>query len=440
MLARLARAEKRDLRFLVELWNDPAVMTSVGFPDGLGVDEDIVREQVEADGLGLLGGVLIVETLDGARIGQARLGPLDADGVCETDLKLLPGAQKHGFALELKRAMLRFLFENTRCTCVRTTPLQDNLASIRLQERVHARRVAQDVWHFDEDPGQPRPYWVYELRREDWLRSEKGGEGRRVHEGGQPVTRRRLASDLRELGLGDGELVLLHASLSSLGWVCGGEHALLLALLDVVGPDGTLIVATQTSYNSDPAEWEAPPVPASWWETICDEMPAFDPARSPSRGMGRVAELLRSWPGAHRSAHPSVSFSGIGPMAEELLREHPLDNPLGEASPLGALYAADADVLLLGCGYESCTAFHLAEHRAGVREPETAHAAAFVEGDRQWLAYEQIAYDSDEFPELGVSFERERPVARARVGEADGRLFGLRSAVDFATEALRARS
>lgn len=74
-------------------------------------------------------------------------------------------------------------------------------------------------------------------------------------------TRASLAAALRDLGVRPGETLLAHTSLSSLGWVCGGPVALVQALLDAVGPDGTLTVPTHSGDNSDPAGWSAPPVP-----------------------------------------------------------------------------------------------------------------------------------------------------------------------------------
>src|ERR1700755_3530927 len=72
----------------------------------------------------------------------------------------------------------------------------------------------------------------------------------------KPRTRTTLAADLRALGVRDGDVVLAHTAVSALGWVAGREQAVILALLDAVGPTGTLVVPTQTGSNSDPAEWQ----------------------------------------------------------------------------------------------------------------------------------------------------------------------------------------
>src|SRR5689334_19612096 len=68
-----------------------------------------------------------------------------------------------------------------------------------------------------------------------------------MNEGGL-VTRASLAADLAALGVRRGDTLLVHASLRSLGWACGGPVAVVLALRDALGPDGTLVVPAQTPY------------------------------------------------------------------------------------------------------------------------------------------------------------------------------------------------
>jgi len=132
-----------------------------------------------------------------------------------------------------------------------------------------------------------------------------------------PQTRASIATDLHSLGVAPGSVLLVHTAVSRLGWVCGGPVAVAQALLDVLGPDGTLVVPTHTTGNSDPARWGHPPVPDAWWPVIREHMPGFDPRITPSRGVGALPEVVRTLPGAVRSAHPQMSFAAIGPQARQ---------------------------------------------------------------------------------------------------------------------------
>lgn len=251
-----------------------------------------------------------------------------------------------------------------------------------------------------------------------------------------PPTRASIADDLTALGLRAGDTVIAHASLKTLGWVPGGRVAVVQALLDVLGPDGTLAVTTQTADNSDPSGWQNPPVPASWWPVIREHQPAFDPATWPSRGIGQLAEAVRTWPGAVRSDHPQTSFAALGARAESLMAKHELTSRFGDGSPLAALEQAAARVLLLGVGFDVCTAFHLAEYRAEVPTTEFSCAVRSPEG-REWVTFTDVEVDSDDFAELGAAYEKATQVHRGKVGAADARLFELPDAVAFAAEWIR---
>ncbi|WP_328313573.1 AAC(3) family N-acetyltransferase [Streptomyces sp. NBC_00442] len=248
---------------------------------------------------------------------------------------------------------------------------------------------------------------------------------------GPLCTRESLAHDLRGLGVRPGETLLVHSSLKSLGWVCGGAVAVVQSLLDTLGETGTLVVPAFSNDNSDPAHWQRPAVPEAWWEPIRAAIPAYDPATTPSRGVGAIPEAVRTWPGALRSDHPQTSFAAIGPGASRITAGHARDCQLGERSPLARLEETGARVLLLGAGFGSCTSFHLAEYRVPGPVEDVSFAASTPQG-RQWLTVRDAGLDSDCFDELGADFERTRQVPGGTVGGARCRLFPVADAVAHA--------
>ncbi|APW99187.1 AAC(3) family N-acetyltransferase [Halobiforma lacisalsi AJ5] len=253
----------------------------------------------------------------------------------------------------------------------------------------------------------------------------------------EPITVESLTTDLRDLGVAAGETVLVHGSLSSLGWVCGGAPAVVDALQRVLGEDGTLVMPTHSPGNRDPTNMGNPPVPDSWYDTVREEMPPYRPAVTPTQGIGAIAECFRSYPGVRRSAHPQHSFAAWGADAEFVTGDHPYDYSLGESSPLARVYDLEGRVLFLGTTHATNTSLHLAEYRAGIDIERTSHASAVrVDGDREWVEWEDLDVDDGDFPDCGEAFERAHPDAfeSGQVGVGDAKLLDQRPLVDFAVD------
>lgn len=254
---------------------------------------------------------------------------------------------------------------------------------------------------------------------------------------GPPVSIASLTADLRALGVRPGASIVVHSSLSSLGWVIGDAPAVIAALGNALGVGGTLVMPTHSGGLSDPAGWVAPPVPSEWHDRIRAEMPAYDPAITPTRIMGAIPESFRGHPGVRRSAHPRQSFAARGPRAAFVTDDHALDCAMGERSPLARLYDLDADVLLLGVGHDRNTSLHLAEYRASWpgKRHTTFGSPVMIDGTRHWLEVDDLDFDDSDFARLGEDFEHDTGAAFVgKVGAATARLMRQRTLVDYAVE------
>jgi aminoglycoside 3-N-acetyltransferase len=250
-----------------------------------------------------------------------------------------------------------------------------------------------------------------------------------------PHTTATLTSDLLALGVVPGDVLLVHSSMRRLGFVAGGVQAVVDALLTAVGPEGTIVVPTHTSGNTDPAGWQNPPVPERWWPVLRSETPGFDPARTPSRWVGVLPEVVRTWPDAVRSGHPHVSCAALGAQARDVVAGHDLAESHGERSPIGAVYRFGGKVLLLGCGHGSNTSLHLAERRqASPPMAETGAAISAGDGTSRWVTWTDLVTGEDDFDQLGAAFEETGAVTVGQVGSAAARLMDQRTLVDFGVD------
>jgi len=179
------------------------------------------------------------------------------------------------------------------------------------------------------------------------------------------VTRSGLVADLRSLGLRTGGIAMVHTRMSAIGWVAGGSEAVVRALLEALGPSGTLVAFSA---------WEEHPYHLQEWsaehrQAYLAEPPVFDLATAEAdRDHGRIPERVRTWPGACRSFHPEAGVAAVGARAQWLTDAHPQEDAFGKDSPLARLVAAEGQVLLLGAPLETMTLLHHAEAIARVSE------------------------------------------------------------------------
>ena len=258
------------------------------------------------------------------------------------------------------------------------------------------------------------------------------------------ITKSKLTSDLKKLGVASGDTLMLHASVKAIGWIVGGPDVVIQALLEVLGKGGTLMM--YAGWEDSP--WEAPykfaKWPEEWKRAYLEEFPPFDPATSRAhRKWSILTEYLRTWPGAYRSVNPEASCVAVGAKARWLTENHPLQYGYGPGSPFAKLCEANGKVLLLGAPFGSITLLHYAEHLAKVPNKLVIHYKVPILqfGKKVWVDVEEFDTCGNVLPNATEYFEA---IPRAylalgkgrsgKVGEAQSYLFDAAEFVDFAVQ------
>jgi aminoglycoside 3-N-acetyltransferase len=258
------------------------------------------------------------------------------------------------------------------------------------------------------------------------------------------ITRSRLVHDLRQLGVRPGGVLMLHASVKAIGWIVGGPDVVLQALLDVLTPDGTLMMYVgweEAIYEM--AEW-----PEEKRRAYLEECPPFDPATSRAyRKWSILTEYLRTWPGAQRSQHPEASVAAVGAQAAWITADHPLQYGYGRGSPLEKLCQSNASggqVLLLGAPLNTLTILHHAEHLANVPNKRIARYQMPIlrDGQRVWADFEEFDTSlgivdwegEDYFITIAREFLASGQGNTGTVGAAQSHLFDAAALVRFGVE------
>ena len=174
------------------------------------------------------------------------------------------------------------------------------------------------------------------------------------------VTKDDILRDLENLGVQRGGLLFVHSSLSAIGRVHGGADAAADALLEAIGPDGTLVVPAFT--YADPHDYPDSIDPA--W--------VFDPVSTRS-GMGAITNAVRMRRGALRSVHLWHSVAAVGPLAQTVVTADgkAWASAWDETSPMAWVFDNGGIILLLGAPYQNLTAVHIWEVEFGVAYRET---------------------------------------------------------------------
>ena len=238
------------------------------------------------------------------------------------------------------------------------------------------------------------------------------------------MNRETLARQLEALGVRTGTPLMVHASLRRIGPIDGGADALLDALRDALGPEGTLLMVMGAD---DTVPFEATTTPAL-------------------RELGVLAEVFRRRPGTRVNDHAAARFGAYGPQSLALLEPAPLHDYYGPGSVLSRFAATDGRVLRLGADPDTVTLTHWAEYRAqipGKRRVRRRYVRADV--GEQWIESlddtDGIVEwpDGDYFSQILVDFLAAGHARTGPVGHSTAELFAAGPFVAFAVAWLETR-
>ncbi len=238
------------------------------------------------------------------------------------------------------------------------------------------------------------------------------------------LTKTDLMAGFEELGLRAGDIVMVHSAFKSLGGVEGGPQTVIDALLELLTPEGTLIMPTFNFDFNEGAPW--------------------DVRNTPSK-MGILTELVRQDPRARRVFHPFYSFAIIGKYAEELTSVR-YKSSYERISVFGRLRDLDGKIMIIGLDYtHSFTFVHHVEQMEGVDY-------RFMKGftgqvtDENGNTYSDTFYmlvrDRDrgvitEVNPMGAVLEARGVVKVRKIGEADVKLMKANEAYRVIAEEMK---
>ncbi len=172
LVIRKAKVNKKDIELYFRLWNQPEVMKNVGFPKGLQITEAEIEQRLANQTDSILNSLLIVELKEtGELIGEAKLGKPNEQKIAHTDIKLLPEFWGKNYGIEIKKALVSYLFDKTNSVAIEAGPNVKNIASIKMQEAAGYKRIRKGVHQFPDsmrDKTESVEYFVYRLDKKDW--------------------------------------------------------------------------------------------------------------------------------------------------------------------------------------------------------------------------------------------------------------------------------
>jgi aminoglycoside 3-N-acetyltransferase len=245
------------------------------------------------------------------------------------------------------------------------------------------------------------------------------------------VTLSECVTRFLQAGMAPGDTVVVHASLKAVGWISGGANTMVDALLQVIGPQGTLIVPAQYTANLDPGLLE-PPLDPTLASVLRQSQPPFRGKATHLPTMGALTTAVQLDERSKLSDHPTCAVLAIGKHAQWITADHPLTPAFGLGSPYDKASQLNAKGLLIGVDYAVVSALHTVQVQTR-SVPWVIHSAMRgpLEAPTR-TEYLDLAYASDAFNALGAAFEQTHPVTITPLGQTVLRRFALNDLLGFA--------
>lgn len=198
-----------------------------------------------------------------------------------------------------------------------------------------------------------------------------------------------IVKGLQDLGLAQGDIVLLHSSLVSLGQVNDGPATVIDAFLDVIGKDGTLLV------------------------------PVFG-------ALGILTDEVKNRENAVISPCPVGTLAAIGKDAEELCRDHwKAETAHGHDTPYTRIAERDGYICLLGVDQDRNTTLHSVEALLELPYMNTA-TRTFTTPEGEEVTKSWKFYPGPHRDFIGLDPLLEPAMTKSRIGNAEVRLIKAR--------------
>ncbi len=207
------------------------------------------------------------------------------------------------------------------------------------------------------------------------------------------ITQQQLVTDLYQIGVSAGQVLMVHSSVCAVGPLIGGPNSIIQALLEALTPAGTLMM--YVGWNEAPSDIGT--LPADVQALFYAACPPYDPRIARAvRDHGILVECFRTWPGVLRSGHPDCSMAALGAHAAWLTADHPFHYGYGVGSPLHKLCELGGSVLMLGAPLDTITLLHYAEDRARLPNKRIKRYQCPILQDGQTIWVDLEEYDTSD--------------------------------------------